>query len=91
MIININSFSRYLLSSSHVPGYGGNVNNVQYKTNQNCHYESSPPHNEYILILKKRFGISSFPFIVTAPGFLWSLLSSHPAFSAVLRAHQEHS
>jgi hypothetical protein len=26
---------------------GGNVNNVQYKSNQNCHYES-PPYNEYI-------------------------------------------
>jgi hypothetical protein len=21
---------------------GGNVNNAQYKSNQNCHYESSP-------------------------------------------------
>jgi hypothetical protein len=27
---------------------GGNVNNVQYKSNQNCHYV--PPYNEYILI-----------------------------------------
>jgi hypothetical protein len=26
-----------------------NVNNVQYKSNWNCHYES-PPYNEYILI-----------------------------------------
>jgi hypothetical protein len=31
---------------------GGNVNNVQYKSNQNCHCESPPPplYNEYILI-----------------------------------------
>jgi hypothetical protein len=29
--------------------FGGNVTNVQYKSNQNCHYESSP-YNEYILI-----------------------------------------
>jgi hypothetical protein len=28
---------------------GGSVNNVQYKTNQNCHYKP-PPYNEYILI-----------------------------------------
>jgi hypothetical protein len=28
---------------------GDNVNNVQYKSNQNCHYEF-PPYNEYILI-----------------------------------------
>jgi hypothetical protein len=28
---------------------GGNVNNIQYKSHQNCHYES-PPYNEYILI-----------------------------------------
>jgi hypothetical protein len=28
---------------------GNNVTNVQYKSNQNCHYES-PLHNEYILI-----------------------------------------
>jgi hypothetical protein len=28
---------------------GGNVNNVQYKSNQNCHYES-PLYNEHILI-----------------------------------------
>jgi hypothetical protein len=31
--------------------YGGNVNNVQYKPNQNCHYES-PLYNEYILVQK---------------------------------------
>jgi hypothetical protein len=30
---------------------GGNVNNVQYKINQNCHYEP-PLYNEYILIKK---------------------------------------
>jgi hypothetical protein len=31
----------------------GNVKNVQYKSNQNCHYESPyPPYNEYILIKK---------------------------------------
>jgi hypothetical protein len=28
---------------------GGNINNVQFKSNLNCHYES-PLHNEYILI-----------------------------------------
>jgi hypothetical protein len=28
---------------------GGNVNNVQYKSNQNCHYKS-PLYNEYTLI-----------------------------------------
>jgi hypothetical protein len=28
---------------------GGNVYNVQYKSNWNCHYES-PLYNEYILI-----------------------------------------
>jgi hypothetical protein len=28
---------------------GSNVNNVQYKSNQNCHYKS-PLYNEYILI-----------------------------------------
>jgi hypothetical protein len=28
---------------------GGNVTNVQYKSNQNCHYEF-PLHNEYMLI-----------------------------------------
>jgi hypothetical protein len=28
---------------------GGNVNNVQYKYNQNCHYEY-PLYNEYFLI-----------------------------------------
>jgi hypothetical protein len=27
---------------------GGNVNNVQYTSNRNCHYE--PLHNEYILM-----------------------------------------
>jgi hypothetical protein len=27
---------------------GGNINNVQYKSNQNCHDES-PLYNEYIL------------------------------------------
>jgi hypothetical protein len=27
---------------------GGNVNNVQYKTDRNCHCDS--PYNEYILI-----------------------------------------
>jgi hypothetical protein len=27
---------------------GGNVNNIEYKTNQNCYYES--PHSEYILV-----------------------------------------
>jgi hypothetical protein len=27
----------------------GNVNNVQYKCNWNCHYKT-PPYNEYILI-----------------------------------------
>jgi hypothetical protein len=27
---------------------GGNVNNVQYKSNRNCHY--NPPYNEYIQI-----------------------------------------
>jgi hypothetical protein len=31
---------------------GGDITNVQYKPDQNCHYES-PPYNEYILILKK--------------------------------------
>jgi hypothetical protein len=30
---------------------GGNLTNVQYKPNQNCHYES-PLYNEYILIKK---------------------------------------
>jgi hypothetical protein len=30
---------------------GGDVNNVQCKSNWNCHYES-PPYNEYILIKK---------------------------------------
>jgi hypothetical protein len=29
--------------------HGGNVNNVQYKSNQNCHC-NSPPCNEYVLI-----------------------------------------
>jgi hypothetical protein len=29
--------------------YGDNVTNVQYKSNQNCHYESLL-YNEYILI-----------------------------------------
>jgi hypothetical protein len=28
---------------------GSNVNNVQHKSNQNCHYEY-PPDNKYILI-----------------------------------------
>jgi hypothetical protein len=28
---------------------GSKVNNVQYKSNWNCHYES-PLHNDYILI-----------------------------------------
>jgi hypothetical protein len=28
---------------------GGNVNNVQYKSNENCHYESLP-YNGYIFI-----------------------------------------
>jgi hypothetical protein len=28
---------------------GGNVNNMQYKSNQNCH-SKSPRHNEYVLI-----------------------------------------
>jgi hypothetical protein len=28
---------------------GSNVTNVQYKSNQNCHYES-PQYNKYILI-----------------------------------------
>jgi hypothetical protein len=28
---------------------GGNVNNVQYKSNWNCHYRS-PLYNEYFLI-----------------------------------------
>jgi hypothetical protein len=28
---------------------GGDVNNVQYKSNQSCHYES-PLYSEYILI-----------------------------------------
>jgi hypothetical protein len=28
---------------------GGNVNNVQYKCDQNHHFKS-PPYNEYILI-----------------------------------------
>jgi hypothetical protein len=28
---------------------GGNVNNIQYKSNQNCYYKC-PPYNEYILI-----------------------------------------
>jgi hypothetical protein len=28
---------------------GGDVNNVQCKSDRNCHYES-PPYNEYILI-----------------------------------------
>jgi hypothetical protein len=32
---------------------GSNVNNVQYKCNQNCHYES-PLYNEYILIIIKK-------------------------------------
>jgi hypothetical protein len=30
---------------------GGNVTNVQYKPNYNCHYKS-PLHNEYIIIKK---------------------------------------
>jgi hypothetical protein len=34
-------------------GNGGNVTNVQYKPNQNCHYESRPVqwtyHNENVL------------------------------------------
>jgi hypothetical protein len=29
---------------------GGKINNVQYKSKQNCHYGSPPPYNEYILI-----------------------------------------
>jgi hypothetical protein len=29
---------------------GGNVTNIQYKSNQNCHYKSPPTQNEYILI-----------------------------------------
>jgi hypothetical protein len=36
---------------------GGNVNSVQYKSNQNCYYES-PLYNEYILTkiyLKKNY------------------------------------
>jgi hypothetical protein len=39
---------------------GGNVNNVHYKSNQNCHYES-PQSNEYILIknFRKRQGAFS--------------------------------
>jgi hypothetical protein len=30
--------------------YGGNVNNVQYKSDWNCHFESPTPYNEYNLI-----------------------------------------
>jgi hypothetical protein len=30
----------------------GNVNNVQYKSDWNCHYKSPPPYNEYILMKK---------------------------------------
>jgi hypothetical protein len=29
---------------------GGHVTNVQHKPNMNCHYESPPPYNEYIII-----------------------------------------
>jgi hypothetical protein len=32
----------------------GNLNNVQYKSNQNCHCRSLPLYNEYILIKKER-------------------------------------
>jgi hypothetical protein len=31
--------------------YGGNINNVQYKSNWNCIYDS-PTYNEYFLIKK---------------------------------------
>jgi hypothetical protein len=30
--------------------YGGNVNSVQHKSTQKCHYESSPPYNEYTIL-----------------------------------------
>jgi hypothetical protein len=30
--------------------YGGNVNNVQYKSDWNCHFEFPPYNNENILI-----------------------------------------
>jgi hypothetical protein len=33
---------------------GGNVNNVQSKSNWNCHYTTPPPYNEYILIKKRK-------------------------------------
>jgi hypothetical protein len=43
---------------------GGNVNNVQYKSNQNCHFKSSL-YNEYFLIkilFKKEIG-EKFHFV----------------------------
>jgi hypothetical protein len=41
---------------------GGNVNNVQYKSNQNCHCESSL-YNEYIQIkiIFKKYELSAAP------------------------------
>jgi hypothetical protein len=41
---------------------GGNINNVQHKSNWNCHYES-PLYNEYILI-KKKSQTSLLPYCV---------------------------
>jgi hypothetical protein len=32
---------------------GRKINNVQYKSDWNCHFEPPPPNNEYILIKKK--------------------------------------
>jgi hypothetical protein len=40
---------------------GGNVANVQYKSNGNCHYES--PLNEYILIKKIRLHALEIPAV----------------------------
>jgi hypothetical protein len=53
---------------------GGNVNNVQYKSNRNCHYKS-PLYNEYILIeiyfRKTRYIVSTFVNVTMNPPTLY--------------------
>jgi hypothetical protein len=45
---------------------GGNVTNVQYKSNQNCHYES-PLYNEHMLIKKKLEALTFGTIFLMAP------------------------
>jgi hypothetical protein len=48
---------------------GGDLTNVQYKPNWNCHYES-PPYNKYILI--KNYKKKKKPYC-SAMSFPWEL------------------